>query len=93
MAAVNRPTLIIGATKDDINIYDLEAVYIFEHLGTPDRTMISFVGEGHMMVYDADQVALMMHFATAYFGYYLQGRDDWAEYFSEDFIAQHDNLA
>jgi predicted dienelactone hydrolase len=93
LAAVNRPTLIIGATEDDINIYDLEAVYIFEHLGTPNRTMISFVGEGHMMVYDADQVARMKHFATAFFGYYLQGRDDYAGYFSEDFVAQHDDLA
>jgi len=93
LAAVNRPTLIIGATKDTINIYDLEAVYIFEHLGTPDRRMISFVGEGHMMVYDADQVARMKHFATAYFGYYLQGREDWAEYFSEEFVNQQDDLA
>ncbi len=93
LAAVNRPTLIIGATKDTINIYDLEAVYIFEHLGTPDRRMISFVGEGHMMIYDADQVARMKHFATAYFGYYLQGRKDWAEYFSEEFVDQQDDLA
>jgi hypothetical protein len=61
-------------------------------LGTPDRTMISFVGKGHMMVYDADQVARMKHFATAFFGYYLQGRDDYAGYL-EDFVAQHDDLA
>jgi predicted dienelactone hydrolase len=93
LAAVNRPTLIIGATEDDINIYDLEAVYLFEHLGTPNRTMISFVGEGHMMVYDADQVASMKHFGTAFFGYYLQGHDDYAGYFSEDFVAQYDDLA
>jgi len=93
LAAVNRPTLIIGATQDTICVYDLEAVYIFEHLGTPDHTMISFVGEGHMMVYDADQVARMKHFATAFFGHYLQGRDDYAGYFSEDFVAQHDDLA
>jgi predicted dienelactone hydrolase len=93
LAAVNRPTLIIGATRDDINIYDLEAVYIFEHLGTPDRAMISFVGEGHMMIYEASQVARMKHFATAFFGYYLQGRDGYGGYFSEDFVAQHDELA
>lgn len=93
LAAVNRPTLIIGATKDDINLYDQEAAYIFEHLGTPDRAMISFVGKGHMMILSVDPVAYMKHLAAAFFGYYLQGRDDYAEYFSEDFVAQHDELA
>ena len=93
LAAVDRPTLIIGATEDQYNYYDLEAAYIFQHLGTPDRTLVSFVGRDHMMVYDTEQVARMKHFAAAFFGYYLQGRDDYAEYFSEDFVAQHDDLA
>jgi hypothetical protein len=35
----------------------------------------------------------MRHFATAFFGYYLQGREDYAEYFSEDFVTQFDDLA
>ncbi|MCX6164053.1 MAG: hypothetical protein NTU73_04205, partial [Ignavibacteriae bacterium] len=50
LAAVDRPTLIIGATLDDINIYDVEAAYVYEHLGTGDKSMISFVGEDHMMI-------------------------------------------
>ncbi len=93
LAAVDRPTLIIGATNDDINIYDLEGVYIFEHLGTPERTLISFIDQGHMMVYDVVQVARMEHFAAAFFGYYLQGRKDYAGYFSQDFVAQYNDLA
>ncbi len=93
LAAVNRPTLIIGATEDKDCDYHREAVYIFEHLGTPDRAMISFVGQGHMMVFDSDPAARMKHFATAFFGYHLQGRADYAEYFSEDFVAQYDDLA
>ena len=93
LAAVDRPTLIIGATKDQYNYYELEAAYIFQHLGTPDRTLISFVGREHMMVLDSIQAPRMQHFAVAFFGYCLQGRDDWAEYFSEDFVAQHDDLA
>lgn len=92
LAAVDRPTLIIGATADGINIYDLEAAYIFEHLGTPNRTMISFVDQGHMMIYDPDQVARMKHFAVAFFGFHLQGHDDYSKYFSEDFVGQYDDL-
>ncbi len=84
---------IIGATKDDLNIYNLEAAYIFEHLGTPDSTMISSVGKDHMMIFDNYQVARMKHFATAFFVFYLQLRDDYAGYFSEDFITQYVDLA
>jgi predicted dienelactone hydrolase len=92
LEAVDRPTLIIGATADDINIYDLEAVYIFEHLGTSDRIMISFVDQGHMMISDPDQVARMKHFAVVFFGYHLQGQDEYAKYFSEEFFDQYNDL-
>jgi len=92
LSSVDRPTLIIGGTEDDICTYNNEAVYIFEHISASNRTMISFVGKGHMMIYDVDQVAYMKHFATAFFGYYLQMQDDYSKYFSEDFISQHDDL-
>jgi len=90
LAAVNRPTLIVVATEDEL--YPENAL-IFEHLGTPDEALISFVGPDHMMVYDRKMVARMAHFAVAFFGYHLQGREDLARYFSEDFVAQHDDLA
>ena len=90
LAAVDRPTLMIVATQD--GQYS-ENVLIYEHLGTPDKAFISFVGPGHMMVYDPEMVARTAHFAVAFFGYHLQGREDLAYYFSEDFVAQHDDLA
>jgi predicted dienelactone hydrolase len=93
LAAADRPTMIIGATNDDLNFYGLEAVYIYEHLGTPDRVMISFIGKDHFMVFDAEPVAWMKHFATAFFGYHLQARKHYAQYFSQDFVAQQDGLA
>jgi predicted dienelactone hydrolase len=93
LSAVDRPTLIIGATEDVDCDYNHEAVFIFEHIGTSDKTLISFIGEDHYMVYEPEMVSRMKHFATAFFGYYLQGRDDYSEYFSEDFVSQHDDLA
>jgi hypothetical protein len=90
LATVDRPTLIIVATKD--GLYP-ENVLIFEHLGTPDKALISFVGRDHMMVYESKMVARMAHFAVAFFGYHLQGREELKWYFSEDFVAQHDDLA
>jgi len=90
LATVDRPTLIIVATRDEL--YPENAL-IFEHLGTPDKALISFVGPGHMMVYDPEMVARMAHFSVAFFGYHLQGREDLAWYFSDDFVAQHSDLA
>jgi len=90
LAAVDRPALIIVATRDEL--YPENAL-IFEHLGTPDKALVSFVGLTHMMVFDDEAVARMAHFAVAFFGYHLQGRKDLAWYFSEDFVARHDDLA
>jgi predicted dienelactone hydrolase len=90
LAAVDRPALIVVGRQDELY---RENTLIFEHLGTPDRALISFVGPGHMMVYDPEMVARMAHFAVAFFGYHLQGREDMAYYFSQDFVAQYDDLA
>jgi predicted dienelactone hydrolase len=90
LAAVDRPTLMIVATRDEL--YPENAL-LFEHLGTSDKALISFVGPDHMMVYDPEMVARMAHFAVAFFGYHLQGRKDLAYYFSEDFVGQHEDLA
>jgi hypothetical protein len=88
--------LIIGATEDKEVMgcpYDLEAVYIYNQVKAPDRAMISFVGQGHMMIWDQEPKARMKHFAAAFFGYHLQGRLDYAVYFSPDFVAQYGDLA
>ena len=89
LATVDRPTLIMVATKDEL--YPENAL-IFEHLGTSDKALISFVGRDHFMVYEPKMVARMAHFAVAFFGYHLQGREDLDWYFSEDFIIQHADL-
>jgi predicted dienelactone hydrolase len=90
LAAVDRPTLLIVATQDELYA---ENALIYGLLGTPDKALISFVGPDHMMVYNPEMVARMAHFAAAFFGYHLQGREDLAYYFSQDFVTQYDDLA
>jgi predicted dienelactone hydrolase len=89
LAAVNRPTLMLVATED---LLYPENALIYEHLGTPDKGLISFIGKDHTMVGDPEIKARMAHFATAFFGYHLQGRDDYAYFFSEEFVSQFDDL-
>ena len=89
LAAVDRPVLIIDGTNDELY---KENVLIYENLGTTDKTLISFVGQEHMMIYDPEMVARMAHFAVAFFGYHLQGREDYADFFSEEFVSKQDGL-
>jgi predicted dienelactone hydrolase len=90
LAAVDRPVLMLVATEDELY---LENVLIFEHLGTSDKAFISFIGRGHMMIEEDQDIARMAHFAVGFFGYHLQGRTDLAEYFSEDFISRKNDLS
>jgi predicted dienelactone hydrolase len=93
LLAVDRPTLIVAATEDVDCDYMREAVYIFDHLGTPEKTLISFIGEDHSMVFSDEPLLRMKHFATAFFGFHLQGREEYAGYFSEKFVSKQDGLA
>jgi hypothetical protein len=54
--------------------------------------MISFIGQNQASMLVGNSKEGIKHFATAYFGFYLQERDDYADFFSEDFVAQFDNL-
>lgn len=93
LAAADRPVLIIAAAADSINIYDIEAVYIFNHINNPPPVMISFIGQDHGMIYDPAIQARLKHFTVAFFGYHLQGKTDYARWFSEDFVNQYGDLA
>jgi len=89
LAATNRPTLMIAGTRDEL--YP-ENTLIFDHLGTADKALISFVGYGHQMIYDFEVVARIGHFAAAFFGHHLKGCVELARFFSEAFVQQHDDL-
>jgi predicted dienelactone hydrolase len=91
LAAVDRPTMMLAGTKDEL--YPENAL-IFERLGAPDKAMISFTGQDHLStMFDPEMAVRMAHFAVAFFAHRLQGREDLAQYYSEAFVARHDDLA
>jgi predicted dienelactone hydrolase len=86
LAAVDRPILFLDGTVDELY---LENAKIFEAVGSQEKGLVSFIGKGHMMIYETQYIARMAHFAAAFFGVYLQGQEDLAQYFSEDFVDRH----
>jgi len=93
LAAVDRPVFFISAEDDDINIYDLEAAVLFEQVSPKEKIMVTIKDNDHMMIYRSRPVEIMKHFANAFFGYYLQGKTEYRELFSEQFVSQYDDLA
>jgi predicted dienelactone hydrolase len=93
LVVVKKPVLIIAPTADEFIPYSEETAYLFDHLGSSDKSMISFIGKGHVeMVQDDEQIKRMRHFATAFFGYYLQGRNDYQMYYSKEFVSKYSDL-
>jgi hypothetical protein len=90
LAAADRSMLVVAGTADEL--YD-ENAFMFDRLGTPEKTFVSFVGPGHMLILDPEWQKRIAHFATAFFGHRLAGRDDLARYYSEEFVAAHPELA
>lgn len=92
LAASDRPTLMVQATEDS-PYQPAEATFIYENLGASEKGMISFIGKEHMMVMEPETVKKLQHFAVAFLGYHLQGREDYQHYFSDEFVSQFPDLA
>lgn len=92
LAAADRPMLIMDGTLDTDCPYGPEAAFIFEHAGTPDKTLISFEGRDHFMIMSETAFGPMRHFVTAFFGEHLQGHPEYADFYSQAFVEQSDDL-
>ncbi|MBE0685497.1 MAG: hypothetical protein IH585_05810 [Anaerolineaceae bacterium] len=92
LSAADRAVLMIQASKDS-QYQPIEGKFIFEHLGSMDKTMVSFIGRKHLMILEPIQKNIMAHFAVAFFSHQLQGKEDMAYYYSEEFIEQYSDLA
>lgn len=92
LSAVDIPVLIIGATADEYCPYSIEAVPIYEHIGSPDKGLISFIDQNHMMIFDFGPKAKIEHFLVAFFKYHLLGSQQDAYYFSEEFVNKQPEL-
>lgn len=90
LAAVDRPVLMLVGTIDELY---KESAVIYEHTGTSEKALISFIGQTHGAMLNPPLRERMAHFAVAFFGYHLRGREDYAAYFSEEFVTQQDDLA
>jgi predicted dienelactone hydrolase len=94
LAAIKLPVLMICGTADSRDTDYLEScAYAFERIGSPEKGLISFVNQDHLMVFDAERQRRMQHFIAAFFGYHLQGKTEYQEYYAQEFVEQVGDLA
>lgn len=90
-AAVDKAVLLTeGQYEAPFN----EAHYkAYEDMSTSEKVFITFVGKTHNMIFEPDAQKIMQHLGIAFFSYHLKGYEEYAYYFSEEFISQVEGLA
>ncbi len=88
LASATVPTLLLAGTADTAAPYEWAAVFVYKYLGSKDRYLITFVNADHMFGYNASSrlSPLILHFATAFFGLYVQGKQDYAQYLTAKYV-------
>ncbi len=86
LAAAERPLLIIAMTQDEFSPYEFETQFIYDHLGGPEHLMIALVGRTHMSIVESEVTDRLKHFVTAYFGWKLQGKQDYRDDLGEGIL-------
>lgn len=93
LATATVPTLIMAGTADELADYRREAAFMFEHLGSVERHLLSFLDGGHFDFVTCPAVyPAVNHFATAFFGYYLRGQEDYARFLTAEAAEALDDL-
>jgi predicted dienelactone hydrolase len=82
LASVTLPTFIIAGTTDVTCPYEYDAVYYYDHLASPERYLVSLENRDHGRTISTSDV--IQQYATAFFGYYLQGETDYAPYLTPE---------
>jgi predicted dienelactone hydrolase len=90
LAAATTPTLLMAGTGDTTCRYD-RAVNVYDKLGANHRYLLSFP-EYHAFPFMRSFEAPIKHFATAFFGTYLQGQTDYAAYLTADYVENIDQV-
>ncbi|MBN1964978.1 MAG: hypothetical protein JW910_10040 [Anaerolineae bacterium] len=92
LESITVPTLLLAGTLDEFAAYEQEIVPMYAQLNPENRYLISFVGYGHHPENTPDGAAYYRHFSTAFFGYFLQGQEDYADYLTEAYVDDFEDL-
>jgi predicted dienelactone hydrolase len=82
LKVVSVPTLIIAGTDDTNCPFDIDATYIYKNLGSSDRYLVTLHERDHIAIIRERE--LIQHYQTAFFGFHLGGKTDYAQYLTPE---------
>jgi len=93
LAGADVPTLIVGQERDERCMYELHALFMYEHMGSDNRALLNLLKQRHLGVYDdRDVKKILSQYAVAFFGYHIQGKTEYADYLTGAYAAEFNNL-
>jgi predicted dienelactone hydrolase len=91
LAAATVPTLLVAGTADQFCPYQNDAAFDYAHLGSEDVYLLTFIGDDHFLFDVASNTPVIKHFVAAFFGHYLQGQEDYAQYMTSGYVDTLEN--
>lgn len=82
LASVTVPAFMADGTADHTCPYAIDAAYYYQHLGSPNRYLVSLKDRDHSGSFSEGN--LIPEYVTAFFGLYLKGETDDAQYLTPD---------
>lgn len=87
MAADVLPTLIVFPENEGVCIPSDGARVVYDHLGSTDRYLLTLLGAGHFAASeDVRFHPVLRQVAMSFFGRYLQGHEDYAQYLTAEYV-------
>jgi predicted dienelactone hydrolase len=91
-AAATVPTLVMAGTDDAIVSYNNEIIPLYKNFGAKDHFLLSLVGYTHSTYTNQNWGGYYHQFATAFFGKYMLGKQDYGQYLSAHYVGNFSDL-
>ena len=92
-ASITAPVLMLAGTIDTYVHYEYEIVPAYQQMASGDHYLITLIDYGHHYTITGRPGDYYKHFSAAFFGYHLQRQEEYAEYLTEEYVAQFEDLA
>ena len=89
LASATVSILLVAGTADQFCPYENNAVFDYSSLGFEERYLLTLIDGDHDSPTNAANTRTLQHITAAFFGYYLQEREEYSQYLTSEYV---DNL-
>lgn len=91
LAAATLPTLTVATTENEFCGYVIDTGRVATMLGSEEADILTLRGLRYLLPSDRRVNPILSQYATAFFGYHLQGNEDYAQYLTAEYTETIEN--